>query len=362
VLFGRVAARSEAFAPIGNIEGNAPVLVGAAAGEVAADVSRRARGELIERVSNVLAGRNAEASRSRVATYEQLRRMGAPALDPASWAEHRGHVRLREASQMWVMGRRSLTTDREVLIPAGAVFLRHRPPPGSVATTRAGSTGIAAHPFAAAAIEHAVLEVLERDLIWRSWYTDDGATGVLDLPAHASHTLGLGTTYLTLGGPVGSACVVACLWTGNYRQQSFGARCGWDERAAAVAATYEALMVRWSMGTPEAERAWRAMPSSRPRNALEHALVTFHAQDSLGQWLRKAAGCPALARPPGDTAALFEAVAAHTGEDVVAVDTTAPEVCSDEDITVVRVVAPGAHRLPADETDGDVGTPPHPIG
>ncbi|MFD0381977.1 hypothetical protein ACFQ2B_04785 [Streptomyces stramineus] len=41
---------------------------------------------------------------------------------------------------------RSLLTGDELLVPAGAVYLRHRPPAGRAAWIKAGSTGLGAHP------------------------------------------------------------------------------------------------------------------------------------------------------------------------------------------------------------------------
>ena len=58
VVVGRAGARSASFAPDAEVAAAGPaVLVGAAAGSDAADVATRAEAELLERVSNVLAGR-----------------------------------------------------------------------------------------------------------------------------------------------------------------------------------------------------------------------------------------------------------------------------------------------------------------
>lgn len=51
---------------------------------------------------------------------------------------------------------------------------------------------------------------------------------------------------------------------------------------------------------------------------------------------------------------------AYTGEDVIAVDTTAAQVHADG-IAVRRVVAPGAHPLPTGRHGGTSGLP-HPFG
>jgi ribosomal protein S12 methylthiotransferase accessory factor len=173
VLFGRVAARSAAFGRT-SASGGGAVLIGSAAGHDPQDVALRARGELLERMSNVLAGRVAEAAGTVVATFEQLRRRRAPAVDPAHW----GGREARDASQLWVAGQ-SLLTGAETLVPAGVTFLHHRPPNGCQAMARAGSTGVAAHPDATVAADHAAWEIFERDLVRRSWYNGGPAPTVM---------------------------------------------------------------------------------------------------------------------------------------------------------------------------------------
>ncbi len=372
IIFGRAAARSEAFGPT-EASGGAPVVVGSAAGCDEADVALRAQNELVERVGNILAGRAAEREGAVVATFAKLRRQGAAALDPAAWRPAADGV--RDAPMLWVSGR-SLVDGRDVLVPAGAAFLRHEPPPGCAVTLRAGSAGVAAHATVALAERHALLEVLERDLIARSWY---GAGPVRVAAAQrwpaplgpALDALGLHATTLVLAGPARSACVVTCLHEPGRASQSFGARCtaaGRDLPAAGERGAYEALMVRWSMGTAVAQRALEDMRArgrpALPANAVEHALWTFHEQDSLGHWLAKATA-PAAPTPAADGPAveqeqeqeLAAAVARHTGEDVVAVDSTVPG--AEADAVVVRVVAPGARRLPARASPGVL---PHPFG
>lgn len=373
IVFARIAARSAMFEPTG-AGGGARVLLGCAAGEDAGEVGLRARSELVERISNVLAGRAAESDGGTVATFDQLRRDGARAVDPASLDGHAAPAEARAARQLWVSGR-SLLTGEELLVPAGAAFLHHRPPAGCTATTRAGSTGVAAHATAQAATDHAALEVLERDLIRRSWYE---AAGVARMASHEQPSPGaaldellarldLPRTLLVVPSPPHLACIVACLHTADGRQQSFGARCApVSTRGGAVtAALYEALMVRWSMGTPVALRGWAALRSRRgpPRDELEHALWAFHAQDSLAIWLGGPARAPQRGhtqrpRMPASQAEVAGLLATHTGEDVVAVDTTTAEARA-EGLSVVRVVAPGARALP---TCDATGTRPHPFG
>ncbi|MGH8899333.1 MAG: YcaO-like family protein [Egibacteraceae bacterium] len=412
VVFGRVAARSEAFAPT-CASGGAPVVIGCAAGSSAEAVIPRARGELTERVSNILAGRAAESEGRVMTTFAELRRAGAAALDPAAWPELEAATELRQARMLWVTGT-SLISHDEVLVPASAVFLRHRPPPGCALMLRAGSAGVSAHLSWKTAVCHALLEVLERDLISGSWYGTDGDALALRRPAlspllgQALDELGLQPTVLVLpgpdastasrpnspapaGGPANAVCVVVCLHTAERRQQSFGARgvlvaSDVSLFGGAEVAAYEALMVRWSMGTPVARRAWQDMQGSSlltlPRGALEHALWTFHRQDSLGRWLAKAAAAkertamvdgwtaPETTKPDAtvDERRLARLLAEHTGQDVVVVDTPAPKVCADG-LTVVRVVASGARRLPSDERTVPLshGTDrhnplPHPFG
>ena len=375
VVFGRVAVRSPAFGST-SASGGAPVVIGAAAGDDTASVVLRARGELIERVSNILSGRAAESRAALVASFDDLRRRGMTALDPACWRESGGPAALRQAPLLWVLGE-SLLTHREVLVPAGAVFLHHRPPHGCRAVPRAGSTGVSAHPSPAAAVRHSLLEVLERDLMWRSWYGTGPVTVLpeppLDPPLEkVTGGLGARATALILPGPGTTACVVVCLHTEGEREQSFGARCVADRRDATLrhgmaVAAYEALMVRWSMGTAVAGRAGEEMGRETgawsPRGALEHAVAAFRSGNSLAHWRSKATTdqevgvVPAGTAPEPDLASLL---AEHTGEEVVAVDTTTPGARA-AGVTVMRVVAPGARPLPAREPAGS-GHPPHPFG
>jgi ribosomal protein S12 methylthiotransferase accessory factor len=362
VLFARTAARSDAFEAT-DASGGQPIIVGSAAGCDEVDVATRAHNELVERASNILAGRAAERRAKVVTSFAKLRRDRTPALDPSMW----GDPDLRDIPMLWVQGR-SLLDNRDVLVPAGAVFLRHRPPSGSPASLRAGSAGIAAHATTELAVGHALREVLERDLVARSWF-ETGPSRVVtrDRPwpsplSTAIEALALETSMLVLPGPARFACLVACLHRPQRAQQSFGARCvgGPDGFAEGFErAAYEALMVRWSMTTPVAQRAWDEMrtrePPLLPSDALEHALWTFHEQDSLGRWLGKSRTSGRL-RERVDSQ-LAAAVAQHTGDDVVVVDSTAPATSAD--VAVVRVLAPGARRLPAKATSGVV---PHPFG
>jgi ribosomal protein S12 methylthiotransferase accessory factor len=371
VVFGRVAARSAAFGRT-SASGGAPVLIGSAAGHDSRDVAVRARGELLERMSNVLAGRAAEAAGTVVATFEQLRRRRVPAVDPVHW----GGLQAREACQLWVAGR-SLLTGAEALVPAGVAFVHHRPPTGCQAVASAGSTGVAAHPDAAAAADHAVWEIVERDLVRRSWYGGGPAPTVVrgdpGLPAALEQLLerlGLRLTVLLIPAPAAVDCIVACLHTRDGHRQSFGARCGpvGARRQGIEKAGYEALMVRWSMSTPVARNTWRQWAGGTvPRTAVEHALWALHRQDSLRLWLDRpdsAGGFPPPgARPePPEEAMCSPArlLGTYTGEDVIAVDTTVAQAHA-EGVAVARVVAPGAYPLPTGQ-HGDTSGPPHPFG
>ncbi|MEH6379654.1 YcaO-like family protein, partial [Streptomyces sp. KLMMK] len=343
---------------------------------------------------------------------------------------------------LWVPARSALT-GAELLVPAGEVFLQHRPPPGCGTTSGAGSTGLGAHPDREAAAGHAALEVLERDVIRRSWYgpgapppravpADDLLPGPVQLLLTA---LGLRAALLTLPAAAGTECAVVCVHGGpppGRPGQSFGARCAQaGDRAATVArAAYEALMVRWSMTSPVALRTWEGWGGrTPPRTALEHALWAFHGHDALGCWTGRGRGGAGDAldggqagaagvrpgragaesrtdggqeghggttmsrpgregpgpgpqsgdsangpggavrapdgrgacdrRPPGPHGGLA-ALAAHTGGDVLLVDTDTPGIRA-EGVHVVRVIAPGARPLPADDSRMP-GAFPHPFG
>ncbi|MGW6236003.1 hypothetical protein [Streptomyces sp. NPDC055094] len=84
VLLARVAARSAAFEGTSAADGR-PVLVGSAAGHDRNQVAAGARGELLERMGNIMAGRAAEAAAETVCTAGQLRDRGLAVRDP--WEE-----------------------------------------------------------------------------------------------------------------------------------------------------------------------------------------------------------------------------------------------------------------------------------
>jgi len=395
VVFARAASRSPLFAA-NSAAGGAPVVIGSAVGGGADDVEVRARGELRERVSNILAGRLAEERREVVATYEELARAGTRAVDPSGLVSRRSEgadeEALRRTRMLWVPGQ-SLVTGERTLVPAGATFLYHRPPPDCSGALRTGSTGVSAHISWGAAVRHGLFEVLERDLFWRSWYGTGVRTWALEpslAPPALQRTLaalGLNATGLLLEGPGGTACVVSCLYSPGGQGQSYGARALFVDGAASVAwaferASYEALMVRWSLDTRAARLAWQRMSErdmpGEPRDALEHALAAFHARgerDCLAWWLGMAVPASSGWAPPGepppprpDERALAGFLAELTGREPVAVDTTVPQVCPDG-IVVVRIVAPGAHQLPGNERRARVPPsppgrhrPPHPLG
>ncbi|GGY03344.1 YcaO-like family protein [Streptomyces hiroshimensis] len=401
VVFARTAARSPQFGRT-SASGADRVLVGSAAGDDRGDVALRARGELLERMGNVLAGRAAESAARWVGDYDGWRRRGVPALDPAELgdgtegAAGSAGTAGRAVRQLWVPARSVLTGD-ELLVPAGEVFLQHRPPPGCGTTSGAGSTGLGAHPDRTAAAAHAARELLERDAIRRSWYGTGApppravpAEDLLPGPVRTLLTaLGLRATLLMLPSPAGTECAVVCVHGGADGRpgQSFGARCAaaGDSAATAAGAAYEALMVRWSMTSPVALRTWEGWTGrTPPRTALEHALWVFHGQDALGHWTGRergtagadapgdgqgggpagAAGAPngrgARERRSPEPSGGLAALAAHTGGDVLLVDTDTPGIRA-EGVCVVRVIAPGARPLPADDSRIP-GALPHPFG
>jgi ribosomal protein S12 methylthiotransferase accessory factor len=371
LVFGRVAAQSPAF-PTSDASGAQRVLIGSAAGSDGENVAVRAKGELLERVHNVLAARQAEAGSvadAVVASYEMLQRAGRPALDPLAFRELAHRRDVRSAELLWVTGQ-SLVSDKDVLVPACAAFIAHRPPSGCVAPLRPGSTGTAAHRNTAEAVRHAVLEVLERDLLWHAWYGNGARAVMAGRPPLSSQlsegllALDLCATFMLLPGPAGTVCGLACLQSTDRTAQTFGARAasaldGDTLVTTLEAAVHEALMVRWSMDSSAARIVWSRMcieDRYSPYGPLEHALHTFHRQDSLGHLLAGSTQCtlpdPALGQATAPTSvtgiSISRLLADHTGEDVVAVNTTVPTV-GPPGTVVIRVVAPGARRLPADE-------------
>ncbi|MEU2021286.1 YcaO-like family protein [Streptomyces sp. NPDC016469] len=391
-LLARVAARSKSFGPTG-ASGGAPVLIGSAAGDAVADVQRRARGELMERMGNVLAGRDVEAEaeqarirplsgsdcRVRAGSWSELCRDGVPAADPADPATGptrlvRGQTPAREVRQLWCRGQ-ATGCGEEVWVPAGAAFLQHRPPPGYAATHRAGSTGVAAHQDPDAAAAHAAWEILERDLVRRSWYaplccppTAFDARGALPPGAGELRNLlnreSLQAVALALPSPAGATAVAVCVHEPGRIHQTFGARCGpaHDLAETVARACWEALMIRWSMTAPVAHRAWdRLSRTSVPRTGLDHALWTFHAQDALTRWAGPDTPLPCYPVPaprPAREANPVVLLAALTGREVISVDHCAGPP-ADEGLAVVRLIASGTSPLPAHPVPG---VPPHPFG
>ncbi|MFI5621598.1 YcaO-like family protein [Streptomyces sp. NPDC051567] len=376
VLMARVAARSTAFAGT-SAAGGAPVIVGSAAGHDRGQVTTGARGELLERLGNVMAGREAESASEAVGTLGELRARGLPTLDPAPALPGPGagpgaEVR-PDARRLWVRGR--TVQGSEVFVPAGAAFLHHRPPPGCDPVPSAGSTGVAAHPDLARAARHAAWEVLERDLVRRSWYglADRGPQLIADaeLPPPLAALVRdeeLAATAFAVPAPAGTACAVVCLHRPDGTGQAFGARCGPADTVPALVekAAYEALMVRWSMGTRVARTTWdQWRGSGPPATAVQHALWAHHVQDSLTLWDVRppAPETPAGAGDGRRRGAVpvrtdpLRVLAEHTGRDVVLVETTAAAV-REAGVRVVRVLAPGALPLPPAAAPGH----PHPFG
>ncbi|WP_275462249.1 YcaO-like family protein [Streptomyces noursei] len=378
ILFARIAARSPQFDPV-CAAGERPVIIGSAAGHQREQVVTGARGELVERVSNILAGRAAEAAAAVVATHRDLRRKGIPALDPAELA-HRGTSstpdEARDIQRLWVLGQ-TVPSGADCYVPAGAVYLHHRPPTGCDPAPGVGSTGVAAHPDPQAAAEHAAWETLERDLLRRSWYGQSPVATLLTpviLPEPLTKLLdGLDVeaTALDVPAPGGTRCVAVCLHAPDRTQQTFGARCGPDDGNLGrllEKAAYEALMVRWSVDSPVGRATWDSWGGrSAPDSAVRHALWAYHRQDSLGRWTAAAppeSGRRPTAPPDTPGKAGLNALNDHTGRELVLVDTTHGPARPLE-MSVVRIVATGARPLPT-RPDGDRDPPvprgPHPFG
>lgn len=384
VLMARVAARSAAFDGT-SAAGGASVLVGSAAGHDRDRVVLGARGELLERLGNVLAGREAEAAAGTpagtVGTRHGLAGAGVLVLAPEERPEGR---------RLWVRGRTH--RGEPVLVAAGAAFLQHRPPPGCERLPRTGSTGVASHPDPEAAARHAAWEVLERDLVRRSWFglTEGAPRRVRAVLPPALAELARDQAFLVtaflLPAPAGAACAVACVHRVDGTGQTFGARCGPGTSVPELVekAVYEALMVRWSMGTEVARRTWEQWRGqSPPTTAVQHALWAYHRQDSLRLWgvARESGDGPSQAPPAGAPDAPpdvpaerpfpadadagpgsgavdpVRVLAGHTGRDVVLVDTTG-RPAREAGVRVVRVLAPGARQLPSGTGPGH----PHPFG
>lgn len=380
-VMARSALRSSTFAASA-AGGGAGVVVGSAAGFDLRHVKLRARGELVERAGNILAGRAAETESSVIGSYRELRRQGRPALDPRTWPELSTAADVADARMLWVEGE-SLTSQARVLVPASMVFLHHIPPPDCQLVLRATSCGLAAHESTGEATRHALLEVAERHQLFDVWYGESPVQAVepdVSLPSYCADTLSmlaLRCALFAFTGPAGAVCLVAGVCRVDSTEQTFGAKCvvGTDAdttASAAVAAVSEALMVRWSMASPVATEAWQRMrrrlePCDAADGPLEHALGAFHSGVALGRLLTVHTRCgdrpTSIAPVEGQQrGTLGDQLAEATGADVVRIETSFPGV--DRRLRVVRVVAPGARRLPAREVERRRGTdpPPHPFG
>ncbi|MGW0195117.1 YcaO-like family protein [Nonomuraea sp. NPDC003201] len=377
---GRVAARSPAFKAT-SATGGLGVVVGSAAGCDPAEVRVRARAELIERVSNILAARRAERAAECLGSYSDLRRRGLPVVDPAMWSATVGTSpeELRAMPMMWVHGRRVNSGPDDVLVPASAVFLHHTPPEGCNLMVRATSTGLAAGRDQMHAFNHALTEIIERDLLFRSWYWGAPAPQPADAGAASARLLeilddlGLKASVFHIAGEKGVTCVVAAVHTPDETQQAFGARCASTGSPELVAATdtaiCEALMVHWSMSTAVARRAWVEYQDMKahnpgaawPRNPLEHAALAFHSSTALRELRRRSKPGAESIRPSST---------APTCDDFGNAETifcdTAVLLTGGEPLAVIRVLVPSAFDLTSAHHAPDkplgLEIQPHPFG
>lgn len=320
------------------------------------------------------------------ASYDELRRRGVPALDPAdlvlySDAQYaaRGFPFVplaRDLAVHWVPGR-SLTTDRELLVPASLVYVNWYSAGYAAAppTNFCAFAGIAAGPDEDFAVASALEEVVERHATMVWWLNGHPLPAVApdDLGPHvAAVTAGPGRTTLLhldneLGVPVAAAVVhdddAQLVNVGFSVRPSFAdaALKAWTEAFTLQEGSRDLLRrdgLHWQVMADgelngRAFKPWRAdrrylddfRPDMRDCDDLmvqQQVYLDPRAGARMAHLLdppvtRTLADVPSL---PDRSAATYRAAVERAGHEVVVVDLTTPDVAS-TGMRVVRVLVPG---------------------
>lgn len=355
------AAHTEAFGYLDNFGNNGGV------GMNADTAIAKALGEAVERYCGAMF----DYDDLQWASYAEL---GAPATPPHAFALYSDEQyaepdftwrRFTEQSTVaWVPGR-SLVSGGEVLIPATFVYVpfhyfqRSR---GDTPIAQPISTGLACGTSIEDATRSALCEVIERDAFTLTWQTGASRRRVASggLPDDVEDavdrfgTAGIAVHLMDIGRDV--ACPTILSVAEGFAHGS--------PALAVAAATHPdaATAARKSMEELAHTRKFAAqvmdylppvpvdIPGGHPSVDNQRAHLRFYCpQDS-----KQAAGFLWAAEDECDLdeipaprdlslAALVEQVAA-TGEDVIAVDLTTPDI-ADLGLSVVRVVVPGFHPL-----------------
>jgi thiazole/oxazole-forming peptide maturase SagD family component len=246
----------------------------------------------------------------------------------------------------WAKGR-ELHTGQEIRVPASVVYLPYQAKPGERLRAHQSSSGLAIRGTLEGAIEHGLLELVERDSFLRSW----GDSGPLEQIDTAPIPLD-GLHLSRIPEVSAAAVVVAFIESPEPPYTACGVAARLDANEAASAATMEAVACQESL--LRELRVHREPPRLPPRRLRDHALA--HAlypelAAARRRWLfpQLPARCP---EPLHTWAGLL----AHFRE-VGFVELTTRDVAG-LGLHVVRVFAPDILSLEQSQT----GAAPHPIG
>jgi len=332
----------------------------------------KALGEAVERYCSAL-------FRYEDLTWATYRDLTGPATDPAGFALYDDAQYAQsgfpwrpftaETTVAWVAGR-SLVTGAATMVPAAFTFVPYhfQRGRGDTPITQPISTGLACGSSFDDAARSALCEVVERDAFTRCWQARQGrpridtATLPADLPRLIDRftAVQLRVHLVDLTGDVGCPTVMSVVEgdTETSPAVAVAAACHPDPVAAARKSIEELAHTRKYAaqvmdhlppvavdvdgGHPAVDGQRAHLRFYCPPEAKEAARFLWSGPDQvdLTDLDRLPAGG---ADDLGDLGALVAAVAA-TGEDVVAVDLTSPDV-AELGLRVVRVVVPGFHPL-----------------
>jgi len=256
----------------------------------------------------------------------------------------------------WVEARR-LADGAPRLVPAAAVFMSRAWWPDEPRFCALVSHGLAAHRSAAAATDHAILEVYERHRMTVAWHRQD--FGVALDPrglgdggaalAERARAAGLTLTLHALAVPPEMPVVVALLAGDRPPFFMIGAAARTDVAAAASAALLEAAS-GWQALERHPDRPGRRQLRAREDASGHRRYYAGRARavvDALARGTR-----PAAAWPAGRSQLAPRALALRLAPEAVVVGIETPD-CAAAGFHVARVILPG---LPLYQF-GRVGTP-----
>lgn len=192
----------------------------------------------------------------------------------------------------WIMGRR-YTSRENVLVPVEHVFYPVRPSDiGRVPCYSASSSGVAAHFDYNQALERALLELIERDAVAVTWYSQRTVTTLPDkiLPSSVLYRKEkwqkLGWKVDLLNITTDSVPVVLALITSDelYPHAVSGASAAYDYGTASGRALEEAetMLISWRFSEPR-----KGLQPEQVVSTLDHGLIYFQSENLKRlDWLR----------------------------------------------------------------------------